>query len=324
MRRRATAQAPARLARRAIMVASLVASMLVPSSVAGGGPLPACRFDDIPTVPSDYASGPITLVDHLLTIGRKYVPPDLIPVGEMGLAGGGLIREIAARDTRAMARAAAANGTPIGAWSAYRSYRSQRQLYEDGVAAYGVKVASRYWARPGHSEHQLGLGVDFMTAGGGSPLVGDWSTTPAGAWMMDNAWKYGWVLSFPKGKRSITCFSYEPWHYRYVGREVASEIHESGLTTREYLWANVTKVDLGDDEPGASAGPTEPPPGTAAPSTPAETPGPPAAASPGATPPGSGGVASSGSLPVLAGFVLALGAVVLLALGLRRPGRRVR
>lgn len=240
-------------------------------AVEGSGPLPECRFDDIPTVPHEYEDGPITLVDHILTLGRDYEPPDLMAVGGMGLAGGGLIRRIAAKDTRAMARAAEANGTPIGAWSAYRSYRTQRKLYNDGVAAYGVKVASLHWARPGHSEHQLGLGVDFMTAGGGNPLIGDWSTTPAGSWMKDNAWQFGWVMSFPKGKTSITCFNYEPWHYRYVGREVAAAIHASGLTTREYLWAHYTLVDpsTGEPLPTGSPGPSAAP--SPVPSAPAST-----------------------------------------------------
>ena len=292
-----------------------------PSPVAGIGPLPECRFDDILTEPREYDDGPITLVDHLLTLGKDYEPPDLISVGEMGLAGGGLIRRIAAEDTRAMARAAADNGTPIGAWSAYRTYRSQRQLYRDGVAAYGVDVASIYWARPGHSEHQLGLGVDFMTAGGGSPLIGDWSTTPAGAWMKENAWMYGWVMSYPKGKKSITCFHYEPWHYRYVGREVAAAIHDSGLTTREHLWANFTQVDLSTGEPvpspSASVAPSVPSPATAGPSTGAnETPGP---TEPRGLPPSEpGGLLGLDSPIAILAIVVAIAAVGLIALGLRR------
>jgi D-alanyl-D-alanine carboxypeptidase len=317
----------ARVARLILAGALLALPIAAPSSAAGVGPLPGCRLDDFLTEPRGYADGPITLVDHLLRVGRDYAPPDLMSVHEMGLAGSGQIRRIAAEDTRAMARAAAENGTPIGAWSAYRSFRTQRTLYENGVAAYGVAVASQQWARPGHSEHNLGLGVDFMTAGGGSPIIGDWSTTPAGAWMKDTAWEYGWVMSFPKGKRSITCFSYEPWHYRYVGREVARAIHDSGLTTREYLWANFTRVDPVTGEPLPSPGPggsptTSPaPPATAEP-IPTVT-SEPTAATPTPTISNPGG-AGSGSEAIAPGVLLvALAAIALIAIGAwRRPSRR--
>ncbi len=74
-------------------------------------------------------------------------------------------------------------------------------------------------ARPGHSEHQLGLAIDFKTAGGAAAWrYADWARTREGAWLARNAWRYGFVMSYPAGKRSLTCYAYEPWHYRYVGR----------------------------------------------------------------------------------------------------------
>ena len=318
----------ARLVRLGLAGALLALPIVAPSSAAAVGPLPECRFDDILTVPRAYEDGPITLVDDLLGVGKEYVPPDLISVYKVGLAGSGQIRRIAAKDTRAMARAAAENGTPIGAWSAYRTYEAQRTLYRNGVAAYGVKVASQYWARPGHSEHNLGLGVDFMTAGGGNPLIGDWSTTPAGSWMEDNAWKYGWVMSFPKGKRAITCFNYEPWHYRYVGREVAREIHESGVTTREYLWANFTQIDPETGEPLPSPAQTDNPSTSPAPppsAGPIPTNG--GTSSPGTTPTptaSSGdGAGASTELPIAGVLLVAIAAAAIIAIGVwRRPNRR--
>jgi len=128
-----------------------------------------------------------------------------------------------------MGQAAAAAGAPIGIWSPYRPYRQQVQIFNDYVALDGYRDAITYSMRPGHSEHQLGLGVDFMSAGGGSPLPGDWGQTPAGAWMRDNAWKYGWVNSYPLGDNGElfnprTCFHYEPWHYRYLGRAMARKV----------------------------------------------------------------------------------------------------
>jgi D-alanyl-D-alanine carboxypeptidase len=250
-----------------------------PPPVAALGPLPPCHLGGLPTVPRDYDSWSTTLVDWILTVGKDYVPPDLVPVGEAGIAGGGLIRQVAIDDLGAMARAAAEAGTPIAVSSPYRSYDEQVDLLNSGAAAYGFDSAIWFWQRPGHSEHQLGLAIDFKTKGGGSPLVGDWATTPAGRWMAENAWKYGWVMSYPKDENGarplfseITCFHYEPWHYRYLGRDIAAKVHDSGLTIREYLWANFTMVDpqtgnpIQPATPAPSATPTPSPSPSATPS----------------------------------------------------------
>jgi D-alanyl-D-alanine carboxypeptidase len=64
----------------------------------------------------------------------------------------------------------------------------------------------------------------------------DWGATAAGAWMRDNAWRYGFVMSYPAGRQAVTCYAYEPWHFRYIGRELAAKVHASGLTLREWIW----------------------------------------------------------------------------------------
>ncbi len=239
--------------------------MTVPSPVDAIGPVPGCDLGDIMTVPRDYDSWSGTLVDRLVRVEEDYVPPDLVHVSEAGIAGGGYIREVAVEDLRAMAAAAAADGTPIGVWSPYRSYEEQVQIFNGYASQFGFEDAILYSQRPGHSEHQLGLGVDFMTAGGGSPLPGDWGATPAGRWMAANAWQFGWVLSYPKGAggsyewSDAACFHYEPWHYRYLGREIAAQVHESGLTIREYLWTHFTMVDPITGQPIPTATPTATP-----------------------------------------------------------------
>ena len=93
-------------------------------------------------------------------------------------------------------------------------------------------------ARPGHSEHQLGTAIDFRSADDPTPPweLDDFADTAAGGWLHDHAWEYGFVLSYPKGEAAETCYAYEPWHYRYVGRDVAAAIHASGETPRRYLW----------------------------------------------------------------------------------------
>lgn len=235
---------------RALVVALIgaVAPTMVPSTAPGIGRLPSCELGDVYTVPRGYDDWSVTLVDRLLRVESDYVPPDLVDVREAGIRGGGRIRAVAIPDTRSMARAARAAGAPIGVWSAYRSHDQQRGLFTMYTNANGFDSAITYSQRPGHSEHQLGLGVDFMSAGGGSPLPGDWGRTPAGSWMRENSWKYGWVNSYPRGDGGTrwndrACFRYEPWHYRYLGREVAKKVHDSGLTIREYLWRHHTLLD---------------------------------------------------------------------------------
>jgi D-alanyl-D-alanine carboxypeptidase len=146
-----------------------------------------------------------------------------------------------ADDLKAMSDAAAVAGAAIGVQSAYRSYDSQKSVFNTWVAAFGYERALQVSARPGHSEHQLGLAIDFRSNPADDlALDTDWAGTPAGKWMKAHAWEYGFLMSYPKGTIDVTCYDWEPWHYRYVGRELAATIHASGLTTREYLWANFT------------------------------------------------------------------------------------
>ena len=211
------------------------------------GQLPDCRLDDILTEPRDYDDWETTLVDWILTLGSKYRPKDLVSVREGGVAGGGLIRAVVIDDLRAMADAAEENGTPLVAWSPYRSYKQQVELFNGYAGWTGERYtnfdeAITFSARPGHSEHQTGLTIDFVAVGD-TGLTSNWEVTRTGGWMARNAWKYGWLMSYPEGKADAVCYRYEPWHYRYVGRELAAKIHDSGLTIREYLWANHTQVD---------------------------------------------------------------------------------
>jgi D-alanyl-D-alanine carboxypeptidase len=326
-----------RRALRAPLAALLLAAVVLPASAAAPadveavGPLPKCRLADIMTVPRDYDSWSTTLVDWLLRVPRRYKAPDLVPVSEAGIAGPGRIRAVAIEDLRAMTRAAARNGTPIAVNSPYRSYAEQVASFNGWVNVDGYDDAITYSQRPGHSEHQLGLTIDFMTLGGGSALQGDWATTPSGRWMAENAWKYGWLMSYPLGDNGElfnprTCFHYEPWHYRYLGRAMARKVHNSGLTIREYLWEQHTLVDPQTGESLATATPTPTPSPTPVP-MPTATVAPPSASPPAsaaltptpepATPPASSGGGPLGIDPlVLAALgvaVVVLGSVVLAA-----------
>ncbi len=123
-------------------------------------------------------------------------------------------------DLTALANAGAAAGTPIAIQSAYRSHLGQVLTVEDWVARVGEAEALLSSARPGHSEHQLGLAIDFRGVDGPAPWeVADWAATPVGDWLAAHAWEFGFVMSYPAGfSPSITCYRYEPWHFRWMGR----------------------------------------------------------------------------------------------------------
>ena len=121
--------------------------------------------------------------------------------------------------------------------SGYRSHAQQQVTFDYWVSVGGYEQALRTSARAGHSEHQLGTAIDVTSEGGADPWeYPDWAATPAGAWMAANAWRYGFVMSYPHGAFDMTCYDYEPWHYRYVGRPMAAEVHASRLTPRQVIW----------------------------------------------------------------------------------------
>jgi D-alanyl-D-alanine carboxypeptidase len=201
-------------------------------------PLPTCAYLDLPTVRTAYADWSTTVLDTVFALPQGYAPPDLTDTKHAGLNAVHLVRAIVIDDLAAMVAAAKADGANLAVQSAYRSYAGQVLTFNDWVSQVGTAEALKTSARPGHSEHQLGTAVDFRTAGGASPWTyPDWATTKEGAWLAANAWEFGWVMSYPQGTSAVSCYRYEPWHYRYVGREQAAAIHGAGVTPREWLWA---------------------------------------------------------------------------------------
>jgi D-alanyl-D-alanine carboxypeptidase len=202
--------------------------------------LPACRYADVKTRFRSTDKWRQTLVDTERKVLRKYVPPGLVSVANAGIKGSGQVRHLIIDDLQSMAKAARRAGNSIAVRSAYRSYRQQAAVFQMWVDQVGYDKALRTSARPGHSEHQLGTTIDFRS---GNSIKApwdypDWATTPAGAWMAANAWRYGFLMSYPKGESDISCYDYEPWHYRYYGRQLAARIHDSGDVPRAYLWAH--------------------------------------------------------------------------------------
>ena len=200
-------------------------------------PLPACAYRDVLTRYRAYADWQRTLLDTILMLPTDYLPGDLVDTSKAGLNGGHAVRGHVVADLKAMADAARAAGRPIQVTSAFRSYTAQQATFDHWVQVGGLQQALRTSARPGHSEHQLGTTFDFTSLGGRAPWqYADWAALPAGAWMSANAWRYGFVMSYPRNRFATVCYEYEPWHYRYLGRALAAEVRASGLTLREWLW----------------------------------------------------------------------------------------
>ena len=199
--------------------------------------LPECRYDDLETRFQDPSQWRATLLDTLYRLPESYAPQDLVSVQEAGLDSAQQVRAFVIPDLRALVQAAEDAGHPLAVQSAYRSYTYQVGTFNYWVEQRGREEALRISARAGHSEHQLGTTLDFRSADGPPAWeVEDWAQTPAGAWLAENAPRYGFVMSYPKGAEDRVCYTYEPWHYRYVGREAAQAVRESGLTLREWLW----------------------------------------------------------------------------------------
>jgi zinc D-Ala-D-Ala carboxypeptidase len=144
--------------------------------------------------------------------------------------GGRIIPEI-----EAMFAAAANDGVQLVFGSGYRSYALQKQFYDSYVTRDGQAAADRYSARPGTSEHQTGLAFDVTSPSGRCHLEICFENLPEGQWVAQNAHKFGFIIRYPNGKEHITGYQYEPWHLRYVGKELAEELYRSGQTMEEFF-----------------------------------------------------------------------------------------
>lgn len=188
---------------------------------------------------TDVSLGTLMLVNKHNTLG-KYVPTGLKALGVYASWGS---MQSEARDAfAALVDAAAKDGMRIWGVSPYRSYARQSAIYSSYVWAHGQTEADTYSARPGSSEHQTGLAVDVAVR---NRSYNTFDGTPECEWMKEHAHEYGFILRYGEGMEYITGYIYEPWHYRYVGVDAATYIHEHDLTFEEYYYYYV----VGDEEP---------------------------------------------------------------------------
>ena len=175
-------------------------------------------------------------VDKEHALGADCSPGDLQAIpAEFSANGQQFLRAAAASALIDMFKAGAKDGHRLLANSGYRSYQTQVVVFNNEVATYGLEQAQRQSARPGHSEHQMGTAMDITSPSGSNDLVESFGATLEGKWLAANAATFGFVLSYPPGKEAITGYIYEPWHFRYVGKDQAAAVRGSGLTLHEYL-----------------------------------------------------------------------------------------
>lgn len=169
--------------------------------------------------------------DYPLDDAGNYVP--VLAPSTLPSAYGHQLREDATEAARTMFADAKNAGYDLIVGSGYRSYSAQQTIFNNFVSQYGEVKANTFSARPGQSEHQTGLGFDVARADRKCFIDDCFGDTPEAKWIAENSYKYGFIVRYPADKTDITKYQYEPWHLRYVGKDLAKALHESGLTLDE-------------------------------------------------------------------------------------------
>lgn len=181
---------------------------------------------------TDLNKGILLIVNKYYKLESDYAPDNLVHVTSSYGGNGQYMREEAFEEYKKMYTDMKAIGLDLVIRSSYRSYNYQNNLYNNYVANDGKANADTYSARPGYSEHQTGLAIDVGTST--TKSLGDFLYTDEYEWMIQNAHNYGFILRYQEDTVNITGYMYEPWHFRYVGKEAATYIKENNITFEEY------------------------------------------------------------------------------------------
>lgn len=186
---------------------------------------------------SDLSKKELVIVNKYYKLKNDYVPEDLVKI-EKKYGYEKYLQKDAYDAFIKLYKAAEKDGYYMFITSPYRSYKYQSSLYSDYVKNNGKKGADQFSARAGYSEHQTGLAVDLAAK---NSMYTKFATTKEYKWMLDNCYKYGFILRYPEGKEKQTGYMFESWHYRYVGLDAAKYIHENNITFDEYYEIFVNK-----------------------------------------------------------------------------------
>jgi zinc D-Ala-D-Ala carboxypeptidase len=223
-------------AQRMLALLLAIAAAFGAGAHAEGWDTPPCAYDQRTNGIDPDRDAATLLIDTTWRLPAGYAPRDLVAVARAGFAGEHLVRSVVIDDLAALRLAAEAAGVRLAIQSAYRSEAYQADVHRRWIAQLGVAQARAVSARPGHSEHQLGTAIDLRSADGPPAWdLPDWGATREGAWVAANAAAFGFVISYPAGERERSCYDYEPWHLRWVGRDVAAAVAAAGVPLRVYL-----------------------------------------------------------------------------------------
>lgn len=175
----------------------------------------------------------------------EYVPDDLV-VPQVPGVNQPLLRSDAAVALEGMFAVATQDGIDLKIQSSYRSFATQQRIRASSVARRGQTLSDLSSARAGHSEHQTGLAVDLVGVSGTCALRNCFGTTTEGLWLAENSWKFGFVVRYREGATEITGFTWEPWHFRFVGTELAEEIWRLGNPPLEEFFGLDPAPDYAD------------------------------------------------------------------------------
>ena len=218
-----------------------VVTLALTLSLISVGSIPATALEVCDVDPKSVAcitgkpSSTNVVVNKIRPLPKSYYPANLVRVPKFNPLGRIVKKEVSTAIVKLGNQMKAEGKGTLFVQSGFRSYSSQSRIHSSKVSAIGKTRGERLVARPGHSEHQTGLAVDFG-AQGVSTLTVSFAKTKAGIWLAANAYKYGFILRYPSGKTSITGYSYEPWHFRYVGVETSTAMHNQGIATLEEFY----------------------------------------------------------------------------------------
>ena len=180
-----------------------------------------------PVIVKTYAKD--IIVNKYNKLDANFVPTKLVELDKCS-DGGHYLAEDAKLAYDKLCAASIKDGMKLGVTSSYRSYQSQQDVYATYLKSNGKEYVNQYVATPGYSEHQTGLALDVK-----SNVSSPFKTTKEYKWMMENSYKYGFILRYPEGKVELTGYNPEAWHFRYVGEEIAKYIYENNITYEEYF-----------------------------------------------------------------------------------------
>ena len=228
----------------AVVVIAMIVAIRVLAPNAAPTPNPTPTFDT-GALSIDDPNSYWMIADKLHALDpADWEPPDLVEV-PVAHTNQPFLRRVASDAAVAMfaAFASESGGLQMQSQSAYRSYSTQESVYAGWVSRLGQAGADLTSTRPQYSEHQTGLLIDVSASPANCTLGQCFADIPQGQWLASEAWRFGFVLRYPDGKCDVTGYEFKPWHMRYVGAELATELHTTGVQTLEEFFGRLAAPD---------------------------------------------------------------------------------